>query len=68
VEVTSGGVTQTVEVSGGYGHMGMQHGSDAHFGLGATCGVEDLRVIRPGGAVEEWGTLQGNRVVAAESR
>jgi hypothetical protein len=68
VEVTSGGVTQTAEVSGGYGHMGMQHGSDVHFGLGATCGVDDVRAIRPGGAVEEWGTLQGNRVVAAESR
>jgi hypothetical protein len=37
VSVTAGGVTQTQEVSGGFGHYGIQNDLVLHFGLGAAC-------------------------------
>ncbi|MEW5847880.1 MAG: CRTAC1 family protein [Myxococcota bacterium] len=37
VSVTAGGVTQTQEVGGGHGHVGMQHDLVLHFGLGSNC-------------------------------
>ena len=40
VEVTAGGVTQTQEVGGGYGHYGAQNDTILHFGLGTACEAE----------------------------
>ena len=37
VSVTAGGVTQTQEVGGGYGHYGAQNDAMLHFGLGQHC-------------------------------
>jgi enediyne biosynthesis protein E4 len=37
VSVTAGGVTQTQEIGGGYGHYGAQSDRVAHFGIGAAC-------------------------------
>ncbi len=37
VTVTAGGVTQTKEVGGGYGHYGAQDDLVSHFGLGSAC-------------------------------
>jgi hypothetical protein len=49
VTVTSGGVRQVQEVSGGYGHYGAQHDTVLTFGLGATCGVDSVEVRWPNG-------------------
>jgi hypothetical protein len=49
VTITSGGVKQVQEVSGGYGHFGLQHDTVLTFGLGATCGVDTLEVRWPNG-------------------
>lgn len=40
VQVAAGGVTQTHEVVGGYGHYGMQSDLVQHFGLGDACEAE----------------------------
>ncbi len=40
VEVTAGGVTQTQEVGGGYGHYGAQNDMTLHFGLGTACDAQ----------------------------
>ncbi|MBI5500995.1 MAG: CRTAC1 family protein [Deltaproteobacteria bacterium] len=40
VTATAGGVTQTREVGGGYGHYGAQNDLAVHFGLGAECEAE----------------------------
>jgi hypothetical protein len=40
VTVTAGGVTQTQEVGGGYGHYGAQNDLVLHFGLGEACEAE----------------------------
>jgi enediyne biosynthesis protein E4 len=37
VSVEAGGVTQTQEVGGGFGHYGAQHDLALHFGLGTEC-------------------------------
>ena len=50
VTVRAGGVTQTQEVGGGHGHYGMQHGLVLHFGLGAACDVDEVRVTWPDAA------------------
>ncbi len=47
VRVTAGGVTQTQEVGGGYGHFGIQHDLTLTFGLGAACDVEKVEVRWP---------------------
>ncbi len=51
VRVTAGGVTQTQEVGGGYGHFGIQHDLTLTFGLGANCDVETVEVRWPDGAL-----------------
>jgi hypothetical protein len=40
VRVTAGGVTQTQEIGGGYGHYGAQDDLVLHFGLGDACEAE----------------------------
>ena len=40
VRVTAGGVTQTQEIGGGYGHYGAQDDLVLHFGLGEACAAE----------------------------
>jgi hypothetical protein len=47
VRVTAGGVTQTQEVGGGYGHVGIQGDLTLHFGLGAACDVDRLEIRWP---------------------
>jgi hypothetical protein len=47
VSVTAGGITQTQEVSGGYGHYGIHNDTVLHFGLGASCDVERIEVRWP---------------------
>ena len=37
VTVTAGGVTQTQDIGGGYGHYGAQQDLTLHFGLGTAC-------------------------------
>lgn len=50
VAVTAGGVTQVQEVSGGYGHFGMQNDTVLTFGLGATCQIDQVEVRWPDAA------------------
>jgi hypothetical protein len=40
VTVTAGGVTQTQEIGGGFGHYGAQHDLALSFGLGTECTAE----------------------------
>ncbi len=47
IVVEAGGVTQTREIGGGYGHMGMQNSLEAHFGLGESCVIDALTVHWP---------------------
>ena len=47
VRVTAGGVTQTQEVGGGYGHFGIQHDLMLTFGLGASCDIDKVEVRWP---------------------
>lgn len=47
VLVTAGGVTQTREVNGGYGHFGIQNTLTQHFGLGDNCIAETVTIIWP---------------------
>lgn len=49
VTVTAGGVKQTQEVSGGYGHFGAQHDTVLTFGLGAACAVDAVEIRWPNG-------------------
>lgn len=50
VTVISGGGRQVQEVSGGYGHFGLQHDTVLTFGLGATCGIDAIEVRWPDAA------------------
>ena len=50
VTVRSGGVTQTQEVGGGYGHYGAQNDLTLHFGLGDACQA-DVEVRWPDAAL-----------------
>ncbi len=52
VRVTAGGVTQTQEVGGGYGHYGAQNERVLHFGLGSAC-VAKVSVRWPDAALTE---------------
>jgi hypothetical protein len=47
VTVVSGGVRQVQEVSGGYGHFGVQNDTMLTFGLGATCTIDSIEVRWP---------------------
>lgn len=63
VTVRTGGVRQVQEVSGGYGHFGLQHDTVLHFGLGASCAPDEVEVRWPDakGSVEVFRGLPGNR-------
>jgi hypothetical protein len=50
VRVTAGGVTQTREIAGSYGHFGLGQELVAHFGLGATCAIDRIEVRWPDSA------------------
>ena len=65
VSVTADGMTQTQEVSGGYGHYGLQNDLVLHFGLGAACEVERVEVRWPdaAGTVEVWEGVRANYAV-----
>jgi hypothetical protein len=62
VEVTAGGVTQTQEVGGGYGHYGAQRARVLHFGLGDACDAE-VRIRWPdaAGTTQRFTVPQGLR-------
>jgi len=61
VDVESGGLTQTQEVSGGYGVFGIQNDVPLTFGLGADCMVDRLTATWPGGESRSWEGIGGNR-------
>ena len=65
VTVIQGGVRQTQEVSGGYGHFGLQHDTMLTFGLGATCGIDAIEVRWPDKAktVQRYEGVVANHVV-----
>jgi hypothetical protein len=63
VDVTAGGVTQTQEVSGGYGLSGMQNDLPLHFGLGDACFIDTIVATEPGGATKSWENQVGNQVL-----
>ena len=70
VTVKSGGHTVTREVSGGYGHFGMQHDTALSFGLGATCEPTAIEVRWPNGALTRaryTGIGGGRRILIKES-
>lgn len=60
VQVTAGGLTQTYEVGGGFGHFGMQNDTVLHIGLDAACAAEEVTVTWPGGAVDTWTDMPAN--------
>jgi hypothetical protein len=47
IRVTAGGVTQTRELQGSFGHFGLAQELVAHFGLGANCAIDKLEVRWP---------------------
>ena len=65
VSVTAGGVTQTQEVGGGFGHFGMQNDTVLHFGLGAGCTIDKVSVRWPNaaGTTETWSHVRANYLV-----
>lgn len=63
VDLTAGGITQTQEVSGGYGHVGIQNDTALHFGLSDTCVVDGITATWPGGETKDWGPMAGNQAL-----
>ena len=65
VTVVSGGARQVQEVSGGYGHFGLQHDTMLTFGLGATCGIDAIEIRWPdrAGTVQKLEGVVANHVV-----
>ena len=65
VRVTAGGVTQTKDVGGGYGHFGIQHELVLTFGLGPVCDVEQVEVRWPDKArtTEVWKGIRANYTI-----
>ena len=65
VWVTAGGVTQMQELGGGYGHYGMQQDTVLHFGLGANCAIDEVKVRWPDGSltVQKWNNVRANYLV-----
>lgn len=63
VTVRAGGAAQVQEVSGGYGHFGLQHDTVLHFGLGASCAPDEIEVRWPDekGSTEIFRSIPGNR-------
>lgn len=51
VWLTAGGVTQMADVGGGFGHFGMQNDLVLHFGLGAACSIDEVKVRWPDGTL-----------------
>jgi hypothetical protein len=47
VRVTAGGVTQTREITGSFGHFGLGQELVAHFGLGPHCTIDRIEVRWP---------------------
>lgn len=66
VDLTAGGVTQTQEVSGGYGHAGIQNDTALHFGLGDACLVDEIVATWPGGETKRWEATVGNQALVLE--
>jgi hypothetical protein len=64
VDVRVGDLTQTQEVSAGYGHMGIENETGVHFGLGDACMVDEITATRPGGQTKTWTNKAGNRGIA----
>ncbi|MCS6915958.1 MAG: CRTAC1 family protein [Myxococcales bacterium] len=65
VTVRAGGITQVQEVSGGYGHFGLQPGTLLTFGLGEACQADEVEVRWPdaAGSVERYGAIPANHEV-----
>ncbi|RME22086.1 MAG: CRTAC1 family protein [Deltaproteobacteria bacterium] len=63
VAVTAGGVTQTREVSGGFGHFGIQNDTALVFGLGDACTIDAVEVTWPGGATDRFDGVLPNQSV-----
>lgn len=63
VEVKTGSLVQTHEVSGGYGHMGMHHDVALTVGTGEECGPAEVTVTWPGGAVDIYPEVPVNYAV-----
>ncbi|MCS6900963.1 MAG: CRTAC1 family protein [Myxococcales bacterium] len=53
ITLEAGGRRQTREISGGYGHMAMQHDTIAHFGLGACETIDAVRIRWPSSDEEQ---------------
>jgi hypothetical protein len=66
VDLTAGGITQSQEVSGGYGHAGIQNDTALHFGLGEGCHIDTVTVTSPDGTLRTWEDLPGNQVLVLE--
>jgi len=62
VKVKTGAHTQMQEVSGGYGHVSMEHDLALTFGLGEACSVDELEVRWPDAknTVETFKNVRGN--------
>ncbi|MBI2393534.1 MAG: CRTAC1 family protein [Deltaproteobacteria bacterium] len=70
VKVVSDGKVMTKELSGGYGHFGLQHDTALTFGLGASCAPTAIEVRWPNGALTAaryTGVGGGRRVLIKES-
>lgn len=63
VDVTAGGVTQTLEVVGGYGQHGINHEPVLTFGLGPFTAVDEVTVTMPGGEVVSYGVIDADQQV-----
>ena len=60
VDVEAGGMTQTFEVSGGYGVTGQQHEVAVYVGLGDACSVDDVSITPLSGETTHSGSLSGS--------
>jgi hypothetical protein len=62
VTVKANGKTQTREVTGGYGHFGMQNDLALHFGLGGCGGADEITVRWPdaAGTTQTFERVPGN--------
>ena len=62
VRVTAGGVTQTHQIDGGHGHVGIQHDLVQTFGLGEVCDIDEIEIRWPdaAGTVERWTDVRAN--------
>jgi hypothetical protein len=65
VTVRAGGLTQVQEVSGGYGHFGMQHDTLLTFGLGDHCKADSIEVRWPdrAGSIDRYTDVLANYTV-----